>query len=461
MPPVGRPTGPLVPPRVPRELDNLPGGYVHDVDVVIAVAPSRTEGQQLSVGRPRWINDVGHVRQRQLLHVRAVGVHQVKLRQSSTIAHEGYLLAGLRVPRRRGIHPGRMGDALEPAAVRVGGEEFRVAQHAGHEHDLRAVGRPGRRAVRAAPGPEGHGLASLHRVHADLRASPPAQGGVAGERDAGGVRRPPRRQSDRVQRSQLTLVGAVVVHHPDLLAAAARADKRDLRAGHAGYTARKAHDDLVRKLVSEAAELRVADLAAIALAEHLWRARVAHVVQPRFDGQVIAAGTQVAEREQVRRRGRIVPRLVLELRGHARRLERIEALADQLENAAVVEVGAQNLAEQIRQRLRRIASGCEVRHGHPRLFHPEARAGAEPVLRGQRRGQSQTAEQHRGTEMTEIPGRRGSRRPRKLARSHLYRHPIYSTPCRNEIPWAEVQREPPGIPIGISASGGIQSKTRR
>ena len=63
---------------------------------------------------------------------------------------------------------------------------------------------------------------------------------VAGKRDAAGVGRPSRRERDGMQRSELVLICAVVIHGPNLFVAAALADERNLRAGDSRQRRRKA-----------------------------------------------------------------------------------------------------------------------------------------------------------------------------------------------------------------------------
>src|SRR5712691_187154 len=54
---IGGPAGTLVAALVAGQLDDLPRGGVHDVDVVVVVGPAPTEGQQLAIGRPCGVDD--------------------------------------------------------------------------------------------------------------------------------------------------------------------------------------------------------------------------------------------------------------------------------------------------------------------------------------------------------------------------------------------------------------------
>src|SRR5581483_9219186 len=93
------------------------------------------------------------------------------------------------------------------------------------------------------------------RVDADLRAQDRTGGWIAGEGDAVGIGRPSRREGDGVKHGELMLIGAVIVHLPDLFVAAARANEGDLRRSNSGESPREPRDDLISKLVCVAAGL--------------------------------------------------------------------------------------------------------------------------------------------------------------------------------------------------------------
>ena len=192
--------------------------------------------------------------------------------------------------------------------------------HAGHEHDLRAVGRPGGRRICALEARPGNQLVGERGVNADLRRQNAAAAGlrVTGERDARSVGRPARRERDGVQLRQLVLVFAVVIHGPDFLVAAAIADEGDLRAGDSRQAAGKSPDDFVGKLMREGADLRFGGLAAIHFSDHRRQGSVPDIVQPGLNLQVVAVDGKVAERQQLRRGGRAGPRLVVDFRGRRR-----------------------------------------------------------------------------------------------------------------------------------------------
>src|SRR6267154_3042509 len=268
VPAVGSPTGALVLAAVAGDLTDLAGGGFHDVDVEVAVGTSPTEGDHLAVGRPRRVDQITFVGKSKFAGVGAVGVHEVELGNTSAIADEYDALTGLGVPCWRSAGGVGKGDALGAAAVGVDDEEFGIAEHGGGKHDLRAVRRPGGRAVGAAEARAGDDLVGVHGVHADLRADYLGGAGFkTSEGDAGCVRRPARRQGNGVHGGEGMLIGAVVVHYPEFFCASARADEGDLRGSDAGKAAGEAADDFVSELVSEFANLRVSGRAAVDFAD--------------------------------------------------------------------------------------------------------------------------------------------------------------------------------------------------
>ena len=167
--------------RVRREIDDVLRGRVHDIEIVVAIGAAPTKGEELAVGRPCWIDDIALVRKIEQVHVGAVGVHHIELRNTAAVADKDDRLAGLGVPGRRSAAARGEREALGFAAVDVGDEEFGIAEHGRGEHDLRSIGRPGRGAVGAAKMGEGDDFPSVHRVHADLGVNNAIVGLVAGE----------------------------------------------------------------------------------------------------------------------------------------------------------------------------------------------------------------------------------------------------------------------------------------
>ena len=234
-------------------------------------------------------------------------------------------------------------------------------------------------------------------INADLRGQNAAAARlrVTGKRNARSVGRPARRKGDGVQLRQLVLIFAVVIHGPDFLVAAAIADKGDLRARDSRQAAGKFSDDFIGKLVREGADLRFGGLSAIYFSDHRRQGSVPDIVQPGLNLHVVAVDGKVAEREQLRRGGRAGPGLVVDFGGRPGRLQRVVTLADQLEDAAVIQVGPHHVAEERGQRLRRGVLGRKIRHADAGFGNAKPRAGLKPVLRRRRRGSKEGKWNHR------------------------------------------------------------------
>ncbi len=169
--------------------------------------------------------------------------------------------------------------------------------------------------------------------------------GIAGKGDAAGVGRPARRERDRVQRSKFVLIGAVVIHGPDLFVAAARADVGDLRAGDAGTPPES------RAIISSANWCAncAGSLVVRMRRDRRGRSRRARMYSarrkttpgfPRVSGR-----GEVAEGQELRRDRGAAPDRVVQFGRGAGHLSRIEALAGDVDNSAVVQVVAHDVAE--------------------------------------------------------------------------------------------------------------------
>src|ERR1700686_1801952 len=182
---VGRPTGPLVFGAVAGNLADITAGRFHNVNVEIAIGAAPTEGDHLTIRRPRRIDEIALVGEIEFAGVGAVGVHHVELGNAAPIADEYDRLTGLGVPRGRGAGGVEVCDALGTAAVGVDNVEFGITSHRGGKHYLRAVWRPRGGAVGAAETREGDDFVGVDRIHADLRADDARGAGLeAGESDA-------------------------------------------------------------------------------------------------------------------------------------------------------------------------------------------------------------------------------------------------------------------------------------
>src|ERR1700726_1527203 len=95
---IGSPTGAFIATLIASNLDDFAGGRFHHVDVVVAVGPAPTEGQDLSIGRPGRIDDITHVGQIEFGDASAIGVHRIELRDAATIADEYDGLSSFRIP---------------------------------------------------------------------------------------------------------------------------------------------------------------------------------------------------------------------------------------------------------------------------------------------------------------------------------------------------------------------------
>ena len=122
--------------------------------------------------------------------VGAVSVHHVELGDAAAIADEDNALTSLRVQVGEVAPPFLKKSEAFWAAVRVADVKVRRALHGRGEHELRAVRRPCGSAVSTTEAREGHNLAGIDRVHADLRVYDAVQWLIASEamREASGTK---------------------------------------------------------------------------------------------------------------------------------------------------------------------------------------------------------------------------------------------------------------------------------
>src|ERR1700747_3441768 len=160
------------------------------------------------------------------------------------------------------------------------------------------------------------------------------------------------------------LIFTIVIHGPDFFVAASIADKSNLRGRDSRQAAGKFSDDFIRELVRESAHLRFGRLSTIYFSYH-WRKRsVADVIQPGLNLNIVSIHGKSAKREQLRRGRCPGPRLVIDFGGHRGRLERVVTLAHQLEDAAVVQIRAQYVAEKCGERLGRGIFSGKIRNAN-------------------------------------------------------------------------------------------------
>src|SRR5260370_39209001 len=148
-----------------------------------------------------------------------------------------------------------------------------------------------------------------HRLDAYLRSENGAARGlrVAGEGDAGRVRRPTRGEGDAMELSQLALVFSIVVRGPDLFIAASVAYKRDLRGGDSRQAAGQFADDFIGELVSESPDLCIVYVTPVHFSNDRGQRGVANIVQPGLNFERILGGGQIAVGEKLSGRGIIGP----------------------------------------------------------------------------------------------------------------------------------------------------------
>ena len=143
------------------------------------------------------------------------------------------------------------------------------------------------------------------------------------------------------------LIGAIVVHYPEFFRASARADEGNLRGGDAGEAAGEAADDFVGELVSEFANLRVSGRAAVDLTDDGLIGGAADVIEPAGDYNFTGGLGEIAESYEIGvdlRRGPVGIAKLSRNRGH---LHGIEAGTDEFNDAAELQVVADNLGEEL------------------------------------------------------------------------------------------------------------------
>jgi len=136
----------------------------------------------------------------------------------------------------------------------------------------------------------------------------------------------------------LLLVGAVVVHHPDLFVPATLADEIDLALRDTRNPSAKTKDNLVGKTVCNDPHRIRSGIVRVLLPQHLRRSLVLHVVEPSLNCDFARSPAQVAEGQHRRVRRRRIPCRKIHVARLSRFLQWIKTLGNEFENSSVVEV---------------------------------------------------------------------------------------------------------------------------
>src|SRR6267378_928634 len=132
--------------------------------------------------------------------------------------------------------------------------------------------------------------------------------------------------------------------------------------------------------MSEFPHLRIGRGTAIDFTDHGLRRRVAHVVEPGFDGDFRGGFGQIAEAYEICAGRRIGPDGVFQFGRHTRRLRRVETWTGQLEDAAELEIIANDLSEKGTVGLGRVRTRYKIRDGQAWFVSVHADRGPKPIL---------------------------------------------------------------------------------
>ncbi len=141
------------------------------------------------------------------------------------------------------------------------------------------------------------------------------------------------------------LVGAVVVHLPDLFVSAGDLDVEDLGFGDALAAAAEPEDDLVGEAMGDLAGGVFAGVLAVLFGENLRELGILGVEEEAVADDLAALNAEVAEGDHRGRGWRFRPLLNVHLSGCAGAGLRQQALGDDVEDAGVGEVGVERRVE--------------------------------------------------------------------------------------------------------------------
>ena len=152
MPPIRRPRRKIISSAVVSQLHPLLAGRVHQVNIrcprsTRPVMSSPGEHQKLPIGRPRRRYRITLVRNP--LHIGAVRFHGVNLRQPAAPAYPCDLRPGLAIPHRRNIRSLERRNTLQISPRLIHNVNLRISRARRRKRQLRAIGGPRRRKIRA------------------------------------------------------------------------------------------------------------------------------------------------------------------------------------------------------------------------------------------------------------------------------------------------------------------------
>ena len=190
------------------------------------------------------------------------------------------------------------------------------------------------------------------------------------------------------------LIGAVVVHGPDLFVSAAHVDVIDLGFGDAGDATAEAEDDLVGEAVGDLAGGVVGGGLVVLLGEDLRVLGVFGVEEEALDGELAGLRGEAAEGDHGGGGGRAGPLREVDLAGGAGRGLRVHAFRDEIEDAGGGEVAVEGGVEELLERgdggVGR--GGLEVGDGEADAFGAGRGLGLEGVLRAGEGGRREREE---------------------------------------------------------------------
>src|SRR6202042_438122 len=182
----------------------------------------------------------------------------------------------LAIPNGGHVRTAARGHGMKVSAGGIAYINFRASTARRREREVSAIGRPGGGKIGATEVGEADETIQFGREHKDV----PSRLGQRTEGKARTVGRNAGRQRNGRLVSELTLVGAVIIHGPDFFVARAIADEINFAFRDAGDAATETKDDFVGELVSDKAGGIFGGDVAVLLADDQRRGRVLDVIEP-------------------------------------------------------------------------------------------------------------------------------------------------------------------------------------